>query len=234
MKRVLFFLFVAIFALSTSAQRGNRDSGNNTSATPLQVSVSGNISADNFVKGTVGTVTFNRFPANVNEWKQVREQIGETMPGAVALQIMACELYRRNNNAGAECIKLNTVSNQVKSYTGLVKDLFRRSRPYQYAAYLKDASWDNGYNPTKPYVITVEVGATSNVEYSNSYQTNIYGLFVKSNGHEMHDGWQPVSVMVTAKPGEPGEGKYYIIFASSSIFLQCKEKSFTAAFNGLD
>ena len=211
----------------------NSDSGNNTPTTPLQVSVSGNISETNFVTGAVSTVTFNRFPVNVDEWKLVRDQIGETMPGVVALQIMACELYRRNKAAGTECLKLNTVSSSQTSYTNLLRTI-ASSRPYQFAAYLKGASWDNGYNPTKPYTIEVRVAATSSKEKSNSYQTNIYKLFVKSNGHEMLDGWQPVSVMVTAKPGEPGEGKYYIIFASSSIFLQCKEKSFTVAFNGLD
>ena len=208
--------------------------GEDVSKIPLQASVSGNISAGNFVNGTVATVTFNRFPANVNEWKQVRDQIGETIPGAVALQIMACELYRRNSAAGTECLILNTVSSSQTSYTSLLMNV-ASSRPYQFAAYLKGASWDNGYNPTKPYTIEIRVTATSAKDYATYYQADSYKFFIKSNGHELNGGLQPVSVLKTERPGEPGEGgKYYIVHGSSSIFLQCKEKKFSESFNGLD
>ena len=239
MKLKLIYLLAAIFALSASIQGcdknpdGKDPNGNDPNRPPLEVSVGGNISVDNFVDGAGGTVAFNRFPATVNEWKEVREKIGKTIPGAIALQIMACELYRRNNTAGIECLKLNTSTAKAVSYSNLLKGVID-TRPYQFAAYLQGASWDNGYNPTKPYTITVAVTPTSSVGYSNDYQTNIYHLFIKSNGHEVNGGLQPASVMITARPGEPGEGKYYIISELSSIFLQCKEKSFSVPFNGLD
>ena len=200
----------------------------------LVVSVNGDISVENFETGTVGTVTFSRFPVTVNEWKKVQEQIGETMMGAVALQIMAGELYRRKTNAGTECMKLNNPSGEATRYTGLIKDVLR-IRPYQFAAYLSGASWDNGYNPTKPYTIEFHVTHTSSKSYSNTYQADLYKFFIKSNGHETNEGLQPVVVVKTAKPGVPGEGgKYYIVEESSTIYVQCKEKIFAVDFNGLD
>ena len=203
------------------------------SSTPIQVSISGNISTTKFSSGSVATISFSRFPANVDEWKQVREEIGETIPGAVALQIMACELYCRDKAVGTECLKLNTVTSSQTNYISLLRDV-SNSRPYQFAGYLKGASASNGYNPTKPYTIEVRVTATSYKEYSNAFQAEVFKFFIKSNGHELNDGLQPVAVMKTARPNEPSENKYYIISELSSIFLQCKEKSFTVDFNGLD
>ena len=257
MKVKFIYLLAAIFVLSASFQGCDKNpkddnkenptgggNGNGTE-TPIEeddgvsrptlvVSVNGDISVENFVTGTVGTVTFSRFPATIKEFKQVREQIGETMMGCVALQVMAGELYRRNVSSGTECMKLNNISNQNARYLNLLKEALR-ARPYQFAAYLEGASWDNGYNPAKPYTIEFHVTPTSAKSYSNDYQTDIYNFFIKSNGHETNGGLQPVQVMKTKKPGEPGEnGKYYIIFASSSIYLQCKTKSFEYDFNGLD
>ena len=243
MKRELLYILAAIVTLSLCVLGCSKEDGEKSNSIKeddgvnrplIVVSVNGDISVGNFVDGTVATVTFSRFPATIKDWKQVREQIGETILGAVVLQIMAGELYRNNTAHGAECMKLNNISNQHARYTQLLKDALR-TRPYQLAAFLSGSSWDNGYNPTKPYTIEFHVTPTSNKSYSNDYQTDIYKFFIKSNGHEINSGLQPVSVMKTAKPSEPGEGgMYYIIFESSSIYLQCKEKSFTVDFNGLD
>ena len=201
-----------------------------TPTTPLEVKVNGNISTSNFVDGTKGSVEFNRFPATVDEWKQVREEIGETMMGAFVLQVMASEMYRRNSTIGEECMRLAIVSASQNSYIGLVKNM---KHPYQYAAHLKGASPENGYNPTKPYTIEFVVNRTSNKQYSNDYQADVYRFFAISNGHDMTE--RTFSVLKTARPGEPGEGgKYYNVISSSTLYNECKEKSFTVNFNGLD
>jgi len=135
--------------------------------------------------------------------------------------------------AGTECIKLNLITSLQNSYTNLIRNVVG-PRPYQFAAYLKGSAWDNGYNPTKPYTIEMFVTASSTKGYSTYYQADSYKFFIKSNGHEVNDGLQPVVVIKTARSGEPGEGKYYIIEEASSIYLQCRERSFSAPFNGLD
>ena len=196
----------------------------------IEVKVIGNISASNFVEGTTGSVEFNRFPASVDEWKQVREKIGETMMGAFVLQVMASEMYRRNNTIGEECMRLAIISASQNSYINLVKNM---KHPYQFAAHLKGASPTNGYNPTKPYTIEFVVTRTSNKQYSNDYQADTYRFFAISNGHDLTE--RTFSVLKTAKPGEPGEGgKYYIVISSSTLYNECKEKSFSQEFKGLD
>ena len=196
----------------------------------IEVKVNGNISTTNFVEGTTGSVEFNRFPATVNEWKQVREKIGETMMGAFVLQVMASEMYRRNNAIGEECMRLAIISASQNSYINLAKTM---KHPYQYAAHLKGASPANGYNPTKPYTIEFIVARTSNKQYSNDYQADVYRFFAISNGHDITE--RTFSVLKTARPGEPGEGgKYYIVTSSSTLYNECREKSFTVDFNGLD
>ena len=239
MKRVFFYIVTVLMVLTLGIQgckdengdeNGNGD--NNRPTTPLEVSISGEIDHETHTPGQSGTITFNRFPATVAEWKQVREQIGEEPHGAVALQIMASEMYRRNNDIGKECLLLNnTVSNGNKS-VNLAKGVFA-ARPYQMAAFLRGATWDNGYNPSKPYTMDVVVMNAKPYEDIDYYQAKLLYLAVVSSGHDSSP--LPVSVLKTKKPGEAGEnGKFYIVQESSSIYLQCKAISFEHPFNGLD
>ena len=115
--------------------------------------ITGKIDHTNYTKGQSGTVEFNRFPATVDEFKAVREKIGGEPHGAVALQVMAMEMYRRDRSIGLECIKLNNTLSNVNAVVSRLKELFggdiNYNRPYQIAAYLKGAEPGNGYNPTK-------------------------------------------------------------------------------------
>jgi D-methionine transport system substrate-binding protein len=119
--------------------------------TAFVVTISGAISHTDHTVGQSGTVTFSRFPFSVAEFKQAREQIGGEPHGAAALQIMASEMWRRNNQRGRECVDLNNTNANVTSTVNRLTDVYRPStqRPYQMAAYLKGASWENGYNPDK-------------------------------------------------------------------------------------
>jgi hypothetical protein len=212
---------------------GNGGGGNNT---PIEVVISGAISHTDYTPGQTGTITFNRFPATVAEFKAVREKIGEEPHGAVALQIMAYEMFRRNKTIGEECIRLNSTTINVMTPLNRLKELFgtdaNYARPYQMAAFLKGATPENGYNPTKPYTIEVRVHAGNTYQYSNIYQTDALYLEVLTKGKDK--GAEQVTVLKTLKSGEPSNGKYFIVEACSGLYASVKEKSFSVPFNGLD
>jgi len=200
---------------------------------PVSVSISGSIDHTTHQRGQSGTVTFNRFPATVDEWKQVREQIGSEPHGAIALQVMASEMYRRDPKIGKECIELNNVVSNIPSCIRRLQDLFvYEKNPYQMAYYLKGATQQNGFNPPKPYTIEVKV---SNNAYAKStdYQTVVLNLSVNSSGHDSSP--LPCSVLKTKRPGESGEnGKFFLVFGCSSLYLKGKQASFESTFRGLD
>ena len=242
MKRISLYVFMLI-VLSLALQgckkdeNGNENGNGNEKAptTPFVVTISGTISHTDHTPGQSGTVTFSRFPFSVAEFKQAREQIGGEPHGAAALQIMASEMWRRNNQRGKECIDLNNTNTNVSSsVVNRLTDVYRAStqRPYQMAAYLKGASPENGYNPTKPYTVELRVAAGRPYNHSTDYQATVIPLEVISYGHD--SGSVPVSVLKTNRPGEASEGKYFIVFECSSLYLQCKAVSFSAPFNGLD
>jgi len=238
-----FYFYIAIIPLMIGFQGCEKDSEKDLEnkyigskpTTQLEVSISGTISHTTHTAGQTGTITFNRFPASISEWKQVREQIGGEPHGAVALQLMASEMWRRSNKIGKPCVDLNnTTTNAGTTATRLV-DIFTRSpiRSYQIAAFLKGSSWENGYNPTKPYTIDVRVAAGRTYDNSTDYQATVIPLELMSNGHD--SGYVPIAVLKTQRPNQPGEnGKFFIVFESSSLFLRCREISFTNPFNELD
>jgi hypothetical protein len=203
---------------------------------PIEVTISGNISHSTFTKGESGTVTFSRFPATVEEFKQVREKIGGEPHGAVALQLMAYEMYRHDKNIGTDCIKLNNTTNNINLATNRLKELFgsdvNYARPYQIAAFLKDATPDNGYNPKKPYTVEITVNDVQPYQKSNNYQTDVIYLKVHTKGKDR--GSEVVEVIKTLKPGEPSEGKYFIVLNSPGLYSQVKAVSFANPFQGLD
>jgi hypothetical protein len=204
--------------------------------TILEVGITGTINHSTYAQGQSGTVTFNRFPASVEEFKSVREKIGGEPHGAVALQLMAYEMYRRNRTRGEECIRLNNVIVNITTAISQLGQLFGSDqyygRPYQIAAFLKGATPTNGYNPAKPYTVEVRVAPAVAYEYSNDYQNTVLYLEVLTQGKDR--GSELVAVLKTLRPGEPGEGKYFIVFNCPGLYAQVKEVSFSSSFNGLD
>ena len=207
-----------------------------TASNPIEVTITGKISHTDYNPGQSATISFNRFPATVQEFQEVRNKIGGEPHGAVALQVMAYEMYRRDKKTGEECIRMNNVLNNVLTPVGRLKELFGNdfsyARPYQIAALLKGAKPENGYNPTKPYTIEVRVSKGNSYQYSHDYQTNVLYLEVITGGKDR--GVDGISVLKTHKPNEPSNGQFFIVFACSSIYSQVKGISFTVPFNGLD
>lgn len=203
---------------------------------PIQVTIEGMINHEKLVEGQKGSVSFNRFPASFEEFKQVREKIGIEPHGAVALQIMAYEMYRRDKKIGLKCINLNstrTNSGEKSSAVRQLNSIFRpdnSSRPYQMAAYLKGATPENGYNPEKPYTVEVIVDKGRGYGYSNDYQATVVKLMVLTAGKSSPD---PVSLVKTKDPNETSEGKYFIA-SQSLLYSRVKPKGFEHPFNGLD
>ena len=79
----------SVMLLSLGACDKNEQGGEKPKNLPdIDVKIEGTIDHQKLVEGQKGSVTFNRFPATVQEFKEVREKIGKEPHGAVALQIM--------------------------------------------------------------------------------------------------------------------------------------------------
>ena len=119
MKKFVSFLWVIMV---TGASCSKSDDPIPT--TLLEVAITGTINHSDYTAGQTGTVTFTRFPATVSEFKQVRDRIGGEPHGAVALQLMAYEMYRRNRSRGEESIRLNNVNTNITSALSQLRQLF--------------------------------------------------------------------------------------------------------------
>lgn len=204
---------------------------------PLEVFLHGTIDHEHYTAGQTASVVFSRFPKSIEEFRQIREKLALEPHGAVALQIMAYEMYRRNREIGLACINLNntlTNSGEKSSAIRQLKLLFaddNSARPYQMAAYLSGATHTNGYNPQYPYIVEVIVDEGRQYTESNDYQTTVLHLKVLTEGKSSPD---PIAVLKTHKPDETSNGKYFIVSESGSLYSRVREKSFQTEFNGLE
>ena len=194
--------------------------------TPLEVSISGNINHTSFKSGQSGTVSFNRFPASVEEFKMLQEEIGSEPHGAVALELMAAEMYRRDATIGTECFKLCNTPVNINSQINRWKELFGKdsyySRPYQIAAFLKGATPENKYTPTEPYTIEIKVNNGRQYQNITDYQSVEIYLEVLTKGKDK--GSETVYVV---KPNPcryyPEGSKYFLVNNCPGLYSQVKE-----------
>lgn len=211
------------------------DNGNGVipSSGPIEVSIAGSIDHNNHTPGQTGTVTFNRFPNSVSEFKQVKEQIGREPHGAVALELMAFEMYRRNRKTGEECIQLINTKLNVKPCTDRLRELFGKdgvyARPYQIAAFLRGASPSNGYTPQEPYTIEVSVNTARPYQTLTDYNAKVLYLEVKTGGKG--SGRETVEVLKTTRAGEPSNGEFFIVMNCPGVYAQVQPAA--TAFPGL-
>lgn len=212
-------------------KKENPDNNPNTGNLPaLSVSIEGEINPTTFVSGQKGSVSFNRFPASVEEFKQVRNRIGKTPHGAAALNIMALEMYRRNANIGMQCLEIIGTKNYVAPKGALMNKLKGGvKKPYQYAAYLDGARYDNGYKPTKPYTIRVKVDEGR--QYGKSSNDIIYlNLYIVNNGSD-----KDAIIKLTRHDEENMDPKneYFLVYMSDAYF-NVRDIKFDQTFEGLD
>ena len=193
------------------------------------VTTSGTISHETFNAGQSATVSFSRFPASVNEFRAAQQQIGGEPQGAVALQLMAAEMYRRNANRGTQCIELCNVKSNIELQMSRWRQLFdlkdetQYARPYQIAAFLRGATPDNDYTPNEPY--TVEVRVSNSHPYTQEtmlYNATVITLEVLTKGKD--SGAERVEVI---KPGKcndfPNGSAYFLIHNCPGLYSQVRQ-----------
>ena len=223
LKRIIVLL---IAATSLSLMSCEDDGSLDPNLPALQVSISGTISHTTYTPGQEGTITFSRFPASVNEFKQVQEQIGREPHGAIALELMAAEMYRRNVSRGTESLRLCNTPTNIESQMVRWKELFSKdayyARPYQVAAFLRGATQANNYTPQEPYTIVVKVNGGRPYQDYLEYQSTVLYLDVMSQGHDA--GSQTVYVV---KPNScrlyPNGSPYFLVDNCPGLYTQVKE-----------
>ena len=193
---------------------------------PLVVTISGTISHDNFRRNQSGTVSFNRFPASVDEFLTAQQQIGGEPHGAVALELMAIEMYRRNAELGTECLKLCNTPLNVNAQTRRLRELFGNdanyNRPYQVAAFLKGATPENKYTPNEPYTVEVKVNNGRPYQKITDYQSTELYLEVLTKG-KAHGSETVYVVKPNPCRDYPEGSKYFLVNNCPGLYAQVQE-----------
>ena len=203
---------------------------------PLEVTMTGKIDHEKHTPGQSGSVSFNRFPASVAEFMQVREKIGKEPQGAVALEIMAMEMYRRNRSVGTECLKWCNTFTNTGACLDRLKEIFgtdiNYARPYQMAAFLEGATPQNGYKPNEPYTVTIDVRENRPYQDSGIFQTKVLAFWIHCGGGKPGSK-KGIEVLKTLKKDEVSKDPYFIVFTCPDLYFQVEPISFSATFEGL-
>ena len=194
--------------------------------------INGAISHTEYKPGASSTITVSAIPQNVQEFDELQAQIGGEPQGAAALCIIAMEMYQKYGFAVASpCLqKCNTEINMHSYMMNRLKDFFGPNstldRPYQMAAFFKDASPENGYNPSRPLTIEVFVSKIDGYQKSNSLKGNVIYLRVKFSGS---DSMKDVGVEVVLPSGE----QYYRVSSCPGLYSTVKAAAAGQSFNGM-
>lgn len=164
-------------------------------------------------------VSFNQFPASLAEWKRMQEQLGGTPEGAVALQVMAFELYRNNRSDGEAALKLNNTSTNYNSTVGRLREIMGKdqyyARPYIAWALLQGATPENGYTVRPPYTVSMKVDPNKKYQESQLLHGTVIYLLIDSKGWDTN--WRGVEVV------KPAGSNYYVVSNCPAMYTQCKE-----------
>ena len=170
------------------------------------------------------TVTFEKFPTTLDEFKTFQAEYGTTAEGTVAVQLVAMEMYRHDKAVGQQCLALCNTDTNLSSVTRRLNELYRENdsyaRPYLVAAMLQGAKPSSGYNPDKPYTIRLRKDPTKDDERSQMLKGYVIHLQLYSEGYDTP--WRNIDV-VQQKGDE-----YYRVSNCPAILTQCKEIDFDA------
>lgn len=171
----------------------------------------------------------NAIPGTYEEFEQLYYKMGNSKEGCVTLQLVAMEMYRRNSGVGTKCLKLINTDTNFSTMMRRLPEIFREgdgyARPYLVASYFKGASPENGYNPTKPYVVKVQAHPNQRSQYSEMIQGTTYPMQVYCYGADTP--WRSITLILL-----DGESRY-LVQECSSITAQCKQINRTQTFRGL-
>ncbi|MBR4219012.1 MAG: hypothetical protein IKR71_08205 [Bacteroidales bacterium] len=186
----------------------------------VKTSIEGAINHDNWDASQSSTVTFERFPGSLAEWERMREVLGTEPQGAVALQVMAFELYHSNKAEGTQAIeKNNTATNCTSTLRQLEQVLHAKegdyARPYLPLALLQGATPENGYRPHTPYQVLVRVNPAMKYQHSEMLGGTVIYLQVDGRGWDTN--WRGVEVV------KPQGEQYYVVSNCPAMYTQCKK-----------
>lgn len=172
-------------------------------------------------------VTFTNIPSGYTEFEAVYNNLlGKSIQGTAAMIPMAMEIYARNADLGERCFKL--ICNSDATVAGIVRILKTKFNysPYspegdQYvqrylpAVTLKDAAWDNGYNPTEPYTLQMCRSANDPQQTTSSGYGMVYYIYILAPG-----GWD--SFQRSVEIWQPMGSDMHKVFNCPSMYTQCK------------
>ena len=207
--------------------------------TPLKAEVIGNIDPEEYDKETASVVTFNRIPYDLDEFNEVYAAIGDKPAGAVAMLLMAMEMYHRQHDVGLQALELCNTPGDMKVRYGeqlnqlyMINDATGYARPYQVASFLKGANYLNGYAPETPYTIEIKTDPAKPYAWSNDYEAHVIYLRITQSskvekGPDVILKTQGVSVVMPA-----GKDKFQV-FEGAGLITQCVKISATATYKDL-
>ena len=179
----------------------------------------GKINHGKWSKHQSSTVTFTNFPATLEEFKQVQKVLGTEPQGAVALQVMAFEMYHRDPELGKAALELNNTSTNLSSTMRQLSQVMGEDasycRPYLAAAMLKGAKPTNAYSPDRPYQIKIRVNPVTKYQESELLDGVVIYLQIDSEGWDTN--WRGVEVV------RPYGEDYYVVSNCPAMYTQCKK-----------
>ncbi|GJQ04720.1 DUF6935 domain-containing protein [Capnocytophaga canimorsus] len=206
----------------------------------VAVSIDGGIDPEVFNESKkMAVVSFNRFPVSVSEFTELREQIGKTPEGAVALMLMAYEMFLHDQAIGGACVDLVSLKSQGSlAKQSLKSNLIYNKWWHQIAGHLQGAEQANGFNPTEPYSVKLTINTNGKYEHSETYQSKIIYVDIDEKLHKGNDGtgtakMSTVPVVRTHSPKEISQGIYFLIHNSPSVYSRDREPSFQNPYKGV-
>ena len=231
MRRITFALAVACVCLASCDKGQNSQlasasdsqmSSEEVQATTAGITceMTGKVNHDQWEPDQLTSVSFSAIPTTIDQFKALQQQVGIEPQGALALQVLAFEMYRRDAKLGEEALRLNNTQVNVQA-TQLqlkemmnVKDAFY-SRPYIAAALMKGASSANGYQPDKPYTIEMRVDPAKKYQESQLLGGTVIYLQINSKGWDTN--WRGAEVV------KPNGSDYYVVSNCPALYSQCKQ-----------
>lgn len=172
-------------------------------------------------------VTFTNVPSGYTEFEAVYNNLlGKSMQGTAAMIPMAMEIYARDAATGERCFNLlckgsATVSEIIRilntkfNYSQYSPEIDPYVQRYLPAATLKDAAYNNGYNPTEPYTVSMCRSANAPATYTFDAYGMVYYLYILAPG-----GWDTFQRAVDIFKADNSE--YYKVFQCPAVYTMCK------------
>ena len=181
-------------------------------------------------------VTFTNIPSGYTEFEAVYNNLlGKSIQGTAAMIPMAMEMYARDAALGERCF--NLICNSSSTVAGIIRILktkFNYStyspegdayiQRYLPAVTMKNAAWNNGYNPTEPYTLEMCRSANAPQETSLTGYGMVYYIYILAPG-----GWD--SFQRSVEIWQPMGSDMYKVFNCPALYTMCK--NIYGTWNGL-